>query len=191
MKRLFSMVALLLVTGLFLFTGCAKKAVKSEEQPVTGAPETKAPAEPAKPPRQKESVEDRTPPAKAKEDTTAAPMQEVPAKIQDVYFDYDKYDIKDEAKPVLKELAAFLAREKNTKVVVEGHCDERGTSEYNLALGDKRANAAKDYLISLGIPSKRTETVSYGEEKPVCRESTEECWAKNRRAHFALVEERR
>ncbi|MBZ0154650.1 MAG: peptidoglycan-associated lipoprotein Pal [Alphaproteobacteria bacterium] len=118
-------------------------------------------------------------------------MAEIPVTIQDVYFDYDKYDIKDDAQPVLKDLAAFLSKNKNTKVVVEGHCDDRGTDEYNLALGDKRANAAKEYLVSLGIPSNRIETVSYGEEKPVCKESTEECWAKNRRAHFVLAEERR
>ncbi|MCC6347416.1 MAG: peptidoglycan-associated lipoprotein Pal [Nitrospirales bacterium] len=191
MKRLFPAIVLLLIAGLFLFTGCAKKAVKSEEQPVTKAPETRTPAETAKPSREKEAVEDRTPPAQGTEDKAAAPLQEIPSKIQDVYFDYDRYDIKDEAKPALKELAAFLSREKDTRVVVEGHCDERGTNEYNLALGDKRANAAKDYLISLGIPSKRIETVSYGEEKPACKESTEECWAKNRRAHFVLVEERR
>ena len=83
---------------------------------------------------------------------------------------------------------ADLLKRKNVTVAVEGNCDERGTKEYNLALGDKRAAAAKQYLISLGIPSSRVSTVSYGKEKPVCTESTEGCWAKNRRDHFIVPE---
>ncbi len=82
----------------------------------------------------------------------------------------------------------MLSPNPKTKVVVEGNCDERGTSEYNLALGDRRANAAKSYLVSLGIPSRRIKTISYGKEKPLCTESTEECWSKNRRDHFVLTE---
>ena len=73
--------------------------------------------------------------------------------------------------------------------MVEGHCDERGTNEYNLALGDRRSRAVRDYLVALGIGSNRIETISYGEEKPVCAEKTEECWAKNRRAHFVVLRE--
>jgi len=115
-------------------------------------------------------------------------LKELQTRIQDIRFDYDRYDIKDDAKPVLKELSAILSRNKDIKVIIEGHCDERGTNEYNLGLGDRRANSAKEYLISLGIPSGRVETISYGEEKPLCDEQTEECWAKNRRAHFVLVE---
>lgn len=90
---------------------------------------------------------------------------------------------------MLKEVSTILSRNKNIKVIIEGHCDERGTNEYNLGLGDRRANSAKEYLISLGIPSNKIETISYGEEKPICTEQTEDCWAKNRRAHFVFIEE--
>lgn len=115
-------------------------------------------------------------------------IKELQTRIQDIYFDYDRYDIKEEAKPILKEVSSILSRNKDIKVIIEGHCDERGTNEYNLGLGDRRANSAKEYLISLGIPSGKVETISYGEEKSLCAEQTEECWAKNRRAHFVLVE---
>jgi peptidoglycan-associated lipoprotein len=109
-------------------------------------------------------------------------------KISDIYFDFDQYDIKEDAKPIIKDVASMLLKNNKWKVIIEGHCDERGTNEYNLALGEKRANSVKQYLIALGIPSSRISTVSYGEERPLCTEQTEECWAKNRRAHFVFVE---
>lgn len=125
--------------------------------------------------------------AKAKTDDIEASVIELQKKIQDVYFDYDKYNIREDSKPVIKDLADLLSRNPKIKVVIEGHCDERGTNEYNLGLGDKRSHAVKQYLMSLGIPSKKIETVSYGEEKPICKESNEDCWSKNRRAHFVLL----
>lgn len=115
-------------------------------------------------------------------------IKELQVKIRDIYFDFDKYDIREDAKSVLKEVSAILLKNKNIKVIIEGHTDERGTNEYNLGLGDRRANSAREYLVSLGIPSIKIETISYGEEKPLCIEQTEECWTKNRRAHFVLVE---
>jgi len=113
---------------------------------------------------------------------------ELNTKIEDIHFDFDKSDIKDNEKPILKNLYGMLSGNTKTNVVVEGNCDERGTSEYNLALGDRRANSAKSYLVSLGVPTTRIRTISYGKEKPLCTESTEECWAKNRRDHFVLTE---
>jgi peptidoglycan-associated lipoprotein len=107
--------------------------------------------------------------------------------FKDIHFDYDKYNVKDEYKPELKSVASWITKNSGTKLSVEGHCDERGTNEYNLALGDRRAKAVKDYLVSLGVPSSKVETISYGEEKPLCTEQTEECWAKNRRAHFVVL----
>ena len=98
-----------------------------------------------------------------------------------VRFDYDKYDIRDGDKAVLQRQAAWLAKYPNVRITVEGHADERGTREYNLALGARRANSVKEYLVSLGTASGRLETVSYGKERPVCSESTESCWAQNRR----------
>lgn len=118
-------------------------------------------------------------------------IRELQQKMQDVYFDYDSYSIREDARPVLKTVAAALEKAKGVKVVVEGHCDDRGTTEYNLGLGEKRAHAAKEHLVALGIPSARVETISYGKEKQICSSATEECWAKNRRAHFALIEEGR
>ena len=128
--------------------------------------------------------------AKAQPKETLSNIEEIQAGLKDILFDFDKYDITPEAKIILKEVASALSKNMKAKVVVEGHCDERGTNEYNLGLGDKRANSVKDYLVSLGVPSGRIETISYGEEKPICSESSEECWAKNRRAHFVLVMEK-
>ena len=85
---------------------------------------------------------------------------------------------------MLDSIAAWLNKDKNINVLIEGHCDERGTNEYNLALGEKRANAAKEYLSARGIAAKRINTISYGEEKPLCTEQNEDCYQKNRRAHF-------
>lgn len=118
-------------------------------------------------------------------------IRELQQKMRDVYFDYDSSAIREDGRTVLKDVAAALGKARSVKVVVEGHCDDRGTAEYNLALGEKRAHAAKEYLIALGIPSSRIETISYGKEKQICSSATEECWAKNRRAHFTLIEEGR
>ena len=98
-----------------------------------------------------------------------------------VHFDYDKYAVLDADKATLQRQAAWLAKFPNIKVTVEGYADERGTREYNIALGARRANAVKEYLVSLGVSAARVDTVSYGKEKPICAESTESCWAQNRR----------
>jgi peptidoglycan-associated lipoprotein len=105
--------------------------------------------------------------------------------VKDVFFDYDSYDISPQYQPVLQADARFLQQHPNMKFIIEGHCDERGSTEYNLALGDNRANAVKTALTSMGIPADRIRTISYGKEKPFCTESTEACWAQNRRGHFA------
>ena len=107
--------------------------------------------------------------------------------LQDVYFDYDKADLRDEARAALQKNAEWLKRWAGTRILIEGHCDSRGTAEYNLALGDKRAAAARDYLVSLGIPADRIQTVSKGKESPFCTEETESCWSQNRRGHFIVV----
>jgi peptidoglycan-associated lipoprotein len=104
--------------------------------------------------------------------------------VHDAYFDLDKADIRPDARQVLTHNADFLRNYPQVKVSIEGHCDERGSTEYNLALGDRRAAAVKNYLVSLGISADRMSTVSYGKEKPVCMESNEDCWQKNRRGHF-------
>lgn len=107
--------------------------------------------------------------------------------VQDAYFDLDKADIRSDARTALAKTADFLRNYPQVKVVIEGHCDERGSTEYNLALGDRRAAAVKQYLVSLGIGADRMSTVSYGKEKPFCMESNEDCWQKNRRGHFVMA----
>jgi len=108
---------------------------------------------------------------------------------QDAYFDYDKSDIRSDARDALTHDAGLLKQifqqDPNFTVVVEGHCDERGSAEYNLALGDRRATSAKEFLVQLGVPADRIKTISYGKERPQCTEANEECWQKNRRAHLS------
>lgn len=106
----------------------------------------------------------------------------------EVHFDYDKADIRDSERAVLTKNADLLKKYDFVKVTVEGHCDERGSVEYNLALGERRAKSAYDYLISLGVGAGQLRTVSYGKEVPVCSDKTEDCWARNRRAHFTVSE---
>jgi len=115
-------------------------------------------------------------------------MEEAFAKnVRDVYFDYDKSDIREDQKSTLSDAANFLKMNSSIKFSLEGHCDERGSEEYNLGLGDRRANAVKNYLISLGIDAGRINPISYGKERPQCREASEDCYQKNRRGHFVMT----
>jgi peptidoglycan-associated lipoprotein len=107
--------------------------------------------------------------------------------LKDIYFEFDRYDIRPEAAPLLRENAALLMKYPKMKIQIEGHCDERGTSEYNLSLGERRANSAMNQLISLGISRDRISTISFGEERPFDPSHTEEGWSKNRRAHIVIV----
>jgi len=104
--------------------------------------------------------------------------------VRDAYFDYDKADLRPDARTALSKTADFLKSYPRFKVTIEGHCDERGSTEYNLGLGDRRANAVKQFLVSAGVSADRVSTVSFGKEKPFCMESNEACWQQNRRGHF-------
>ena len=106
--------------------------------------------------------------------------------LKDVYFDFDRYDLKGDARDILRANAGWLKSNPAARTEIEGHCDDRGTNEYNLALGAKRAQAAKDYLVTLGISAERLSTISYGSEVPVCKEQNESCWRQNRRARFVM-----
>jgi peptidoglycan-associated lipoprotein len=115
------------------------------------------------------------------------PEQFVPApRLGDIYFDFDAHEIRSEDARILDENAAWLLANPGTLVLIEGHTDERGTTEYNLGLGDLRAAAAMGYLVSRGVPTGRMVAISYGKERPVCTEHDESCWARNRRAHFLV-----
>lgn len=107
--------------------------------------------------------------------------------LKDIFFGFDRADLSADARAALKANGDWLKNNPAARVQIEGHCDARGTAEYNLALGAKRAQATADYLATLGISKERLSTISYGQEIPVCKESTEECWAKNRRARFVIV----
>jgi peptidoglycan-associated lipoprotein len=107
--------------------------------------------------------------------------------LKEIYFDFDRYDLSDAARATLRASGVWLKDNPSVRVEIEGHCDERGTGEYNLALGAKRAQAAKDYLVSLGVAAGRLSTVSFGEEIPVCREHNESCWSKSRRDRFVAL----
>jgi peptidoglycan-associated lipoprotein len=127
---------------------------------------------------------------------TAAPPVENPSQdaiflreVRDAYFDFNKADIRTDARTALGKTAEYLRNYPAEKVTIEGHCDERGSTEYNLALGDRRASAAKQYLVSLGISADRVNTVSFGKEKPFCMQSTEDCYQQNRRGHFVRAKQ--
>jgi peptidoglycan-associated lipoprotein len=105
-------------------------------------------------------------------------------RLSDIFFDFDSYTVRSDDEPVLQGLATLLSANQAVSLTIEGHCDERGTTEYNLVLGQKRAEAAKEYLVKLGVNDKRMKTISYGKEAPIQPGHTEEDWAKNRRAHF-------
>jgi peptidoglycan-associated lipoprotein len=106
---------------------------------------------------------------------------------EDIYFEYDRYDLSAKAREILADKAYFLRENPALKIRIEGHCDDRGTNEYNLALGERRANSARQYLMNLGVRSDRISTVSYGEEQPLDPGQNEEAWARNRRGHFVIV----
>lgn len=104
--------------------------------------------------------------------------------VKDLFFDYDKYDVRPDQQAAIQSDAQFLGQHSNINFTIEGHCDERGSTEYNLALGDNRANAVKNALVQAGVSTSRIKTISYGKEKPFCTESNEQCWQQNRRGHF-------
>jgi peptidoglycan-associated lipoprotein len=127
-----------------------------------------------------------SPPVVTVPTSTMSEEEDFKAHVQDAFFDYDTYDIRGDAQGVLAKDASFLVSHPDVKVVIGGYCDERGSNEYNLALGQNRADAAKNALVTAGVAAGRIRVVSYGKEKPFCSESTEECWQQNRRAGFTI-----
>jgi peptidoglycan-associated lipoprotein len=125
-----------------------------------------------------------TPPAVVVPTSTMSAEEEFKSNVQDIFFDYDTYDIRGDAQATLSHDASYLVSHPDLKIVIGGYCDERGSNEYNLALGQNRADSAKNALVTAGVAANRIRVVSYGKEKPFCSESTEECWQQNRRAGF-------
>jgi len=188
--------AVLLVLAL-VATGCAKKEVVRSNEGAGTAAEAPA-AAPAPQPESivSEPIKPEAPKAEAPAAGTQTAMAEAAAGMAateekaslfaDIYFDFDKSFIREDAKPVLATVADYLKKNTGAKVQIEGHCAERGTAEYNMALGARRAESAKKYLLSLGVKAAALSTVSYGKEKPLDPGHTEDAWAKNRRDHFLL-----
>ncbi len=173
---------LLVISGLmFIGCCCAKKTVMSEPA-VTPAAEEDAEAKrlKAQEARARALEEQRLREQRAE----AAARQKF--ENQDIHFEFDKSTLSPEAQAILRDKAKYLAAHPDVSAIIEGHCDERGTNEYNMALGDRRAGSAKSFLVDLGVASRHLTAISYGEEKPVDPGSNEAAWAKNRRAHFVL-----
>jgi len=193
MKIFSSIAVILMVMG--LLTACPKKqTIVSEEAKapavdIEADAKTKAEAE-AKAKKEAEARIKAEAEAKARAKAEAAARAETAAKealrFEDIHFDFDMYEIKGNDKEILSDLADWLLKNKDANLVLEGHADDRGNSAYNLALGERRAQSAKEYLVTLGVIAARISTTSYGQEKPVCSEPNEDCWWKNRRAHFSI-----
>jgi len=167
-----------------LMTGCPKapapvpapEPVTTTEPPAEVTP-VAAPAEPI----------DETPPEPEKSIQAIQEDAERLGLLGDVFYDFDKYDLRPDARERLARNAEYMNSDgADLTFTIEGHCDERGTNEYNIALGQRRSTASLDYLVSLGVDRSRFKTISYGEERPFCTESNEECWQKNRRARFVI-----
>ncbi|HWF11981.1 MAG TPA: OmpA family protein [Bryobacteraceae bacterium] len=183
---------ILAVATFCLFAGaCAKKQVvaAAPAAPVAPAP-APAPVVAPTPPRPATPAQPAAPPTAARypDAATRARIDELIGRIQDAYFDYNQHTLRPDAVRTLdadsKELATIMNQYPTYKLQIEGYCDERGSAEYNIALGDARAKAAKDYLVSVGVSPNQLDTVSYGKENPVCSEHTQGCWQKNRRIHI-------
>lgn len=188
MRKVFA-IASLLAFSIVLCYCAPKRVVQEPKQPIVTQETRERAIEAEKKAPEEKITEQQIAKIETKELETPKYIEEK-ITFEDIYFDFDKYDIRPDAKQPLKSLAEWLVKNTSAELLIEGHCDERGTNEYNLALGDRRAKAARDYLLALGIASGRIEMISYGEEKPQCTEQTEECWQKNRRAHFVILKKR-
>lgn len=192
-KRMVTLLAVISMAALFA-GGCAnKEAVKKEEAvvPAVEKAEPSKPAEPAKPVEQAMPIE-QAKPAREEVVSTIVPEVSKPAvaesRFETVYFDFDKSDLRQDARDVLSKNAEIILKSlPGAKIQIEGHCDERGSAEYNLALGERRARSAQKYLTTLGVTAENLSIISYGKEKPAIIGSDEAAWAKNRRAEFVIV----
>jgi peptidoglycan-associated lipoprotein len=188
---------LIVVAAVTLLTSaCTKKKVAAAPPPPPAPAATPAAAPKPAPSQPVRAATARppaatTPAARYPNATTRARIDQLLAKIEDAYFDYDKYSLRPDALKALEvdsaELRDILKDYPDYKLTIEGHADERGSAEYNVALGDRRAGAAKDYMVQVGIPATQLNVLSYGKEKPVCQEHDEACWQRNRRIHIVAT----
>jgi len=195
MKHSQRLIILAVAVTAMIGAGCAKKKVAAQAPPPPPQPAAVAPQTQPAPRAQVRTATSTPTPAPVAQQTTRMPNAETRARIdtllariEDAYFDYDQHNLRPDAIKALEsdsgELRDILKDYPAYKLTIEGHCDERGSAEYNMALGQERADAAKSYLVQVGIPSAQLATVSYGKEKPACDEHDEACWQKNRRIHI-------
>ena len=177
-----------------LAAACAKKNAATPPPPAPAPAAAVATPKPAPAPVQTAMKPAPAPVAQTPQmpnAATRARIDELLAKIEDAYFDYDKASLRSDALKALQadsaELRDILKDYPSYKLTIEGHCDERGSAEYNMALGDKRAESAKDYLVQVGIPGDQLSIISYGKDRPVCQEHDEACWQRNRRIHIVAM----
>ena len=178
-----------------IVTGCSKKVAATAPPAPAAQPAPPAPSQPAARPTERAASQPAqpAPPARSAypDAATRARIDQLLARIEDAYFDYDQHTLRPDAVKALSgdsaELRDILKDYPTYKLTIEGHCDERGSAEYNMALGEKRAEAAKGYLVNVGIPGDQLGVVSYGKEKPVCEDHDEGCWQKNRRIHIVAM----
>jgi peptidoglycan-associated lipoprotein len=185
-RHLFSILAL---SAVLTVVGCAKKPPAAAPMPPPPPPPA-APAPPPPPPPPPAPAPAPAPRPLTEEELFARKsVAELNAEkpLDDVFFDLDESSLKDSAKPALQKDADWLKKYGSVAITVEGHCDSRGSSEYNLGLGSRRATAVKDYLVSLGVSTSRVQAVSKGKEQPFCNEQNESCWSQNRRGHFIIT----
>lgn len=182
MKKVFQPASLLLLGALtMLFPACSPKPKPAP------APEVKAAPTPAPTPVPVKQEEFKPAPVEKVDDLGDLENLNKAGYLKDTFFDFDKFNIRADQRDALAADAEWLKKYQKVQFRVEGHCDERGTAQYNMALGEKRASAVKDYLTSLGIDAGRIETVSYGKERPFVKGQNEEAWAQNRRGHFVIT----
>jgi peptidoglycan-associated lipoprotein len=170
------LVSMLFGLGLIMVVGCAKNVETTEvEETRTLPPKEEVPPPPPPPVAEEPKAPEIPPPP---------PVVKPTVKLEDVFFGFDKADLASNSRQAVEGVARWLEENADSRITVEGHCDERGTVEYNLALGERRATAIKEHLESLGVDSGRIKTISYGKERPFCSAHNEQCWQENRRGHF-------
>ena len=182
-----SFIVMGVIFSLVLMGACAKKAVR-EEPLVTGTAEEQAWGKPAEQ-TEREAIEQKALETSWKRKKYPGMEGEFleSSLLKDIHFGFDRYDLTPKAREILSQNAELLLKHSQLTIQIEGHCNERGTIEYNLALGERRSNSARQYLMAVGVSPDRISTISYGEEMPVDAEHNEEAWAKNRRAHFIVL----
>ena len=190
-----SIIFLCLIVFVLAYAGCAQKhltksEVTSSAQNESAIKQNEQPNTVGKSAKQNEQTSVAGESAKqnnSKEQTSMVSTEsQITTDLTDIHFDFDQYSIRPKDRKILSSHAGYLLKNKNVKIVIEGNCDERGTTEYNLALGDKRAREAKKFLVNSGVDQKRIKTISYGKERPLDPDHNEEAWAKNRRDHFVV-----